>query len=266
VNQWTIRTRILASFSLILLVMALMGVVAYTRLNAIERGTAVLLQDALPGLTYSTGIRGVWGERYVLAWQTFHAANAADRRSFQRQNQEAAGRLDKLEQQYETSIMREEDRVAFKNYRDVRAHYEQAAQILLREGEWNAAAAAAALRGEAQDRWVEARKAAQHLVDDNSAISARAARGIDDAVSAARMGIEAALIRPRHLAWRRAAAGRKGAARGAGAGHRPQWLAHRRLRHRQHRRRGAGAPARHAAQPAGGSGRCGPLSGQAQWP
>ncbi|MGH8786679.1 MAG: methyl-accepting chemotaxis protein [Cupriavidus necator] len=193
-NEWTIRTRILASFSLILLVMALMGVVAYARLSAIERETTLMLQDALPGLNYSTGIRGVWGERYVLAWQTINAADPAERRGFQQQGQDAAGRLDKLEQQYESSITRDEDRVAFKAYRDVRARYEQASQALSRQGEWNAAAAAAALRGEAHDRWVEARKAAQHLVDDNSAVNSRAARGIDDAVSAAKIGIEAALI------------------------------------------------------------------------
>ncbi|CAJ96826.1 methyl-accepting chemotaxis protein [Cupriavidus necator H16] len=194
VNEWTIRTRILASFSLILLVMALMGVVSYTRLSAIERETTLMLKDALPGLNHSTGIRGIWGERYVLAWQTINAADEAERRSFQQQGQDAASRLDKVEQQYETSITRDEDRAAFRAYRDVRAQYEQAAQILTRTGEWNGAAASAALRGTVHDRWIEARKAAQHLVDDNSAVNARAARGIDDAVNAAKIGIEAALI------------------------------------------------------------------------
>ncbi|SOY68839.1 Methyl-accepting chemotaxis sensory transducer, Histidine kinase [Cupriavidus taiwanensis] len=194
-NEWTIRTRILASFSLILLVMALMGVVAYTRLVAIERETALMLHDALPGLNYSTGIRGVWGERYVLAWQIINATDEAERRGFQQQGQEAAGRLDKLEQQYEASITRENDRAAFKAYRELRARYEQAAQVLSRQGgDWHGATAAAALRGEAHDRWIEARKATQHLVDDNSAVNARAAQGIDDAVNAAKMGIEAALV------------------------------------------------------------------------
>ncbi|MDK2656291.1 methyl-accepting chemotaxis protein [Cupriavidus consociatus] len=194
VNAWTIRHRILASFSMILLVMALMGVVAYTRMNAIERETALMLHDALPGLNYSTGIRGVWGERYVLAWQTINASNDAERRGFQEQGKDAAARLDKLEQQYESSITRSEDRVAFQAYRDLRAQYEQAAQVLAQPGDWNGAAAVAALRGTVHDRWIAARKAAQHLVDDNSAVNARAARGIDDAVNAAKIGIEAALI------------------------------------------------------------------------
>ncbi len=193
-NHWTIRTRMLASFSLILLVMALMGVVAYTRLNAIERGTAVLLQDALPGLTYSTGIRGVWGERYVLAWEILNASGDAERRDLQQRGQEVASRLDKFEQQYETSILRDEDRAAFKTYRDLRAQYEQAAQVLVRPGAWDAATALAAMRGDIHTRWNAARNAAQHLVDDNSAISTRAAHGIEKAVEAAKIGIEAALI------------------------------------------------------------------------
>lgn len=193
-NHWTIRTRILASFSLILLVMAMMGVVAYTRLNAIERGTAVLLQDALPGLNHSAGIRGIWGERYVLAWEILNASGDAERRDLQQRSQEVASRLDKVEQQYEDSIQRDEDRVAFKAYRDLRAQYEQAAQSLVRPGEWNAAAALAAMRGDIHTRWNAARNAAQHLVDDNSAISTRAAHGIEKAVEAAKIGIEAALI------------------------------------------------------------------------
>ncbi|MBB2920061.1 methyl-accepting chemotaxis protein [Cupriavidus alkaliphilus] len=193
-NEWTIRTRILASFSLILLVMALMGVVAYTRLVAIERETELMRRDALPGLNYSTGIRGIWGERYVLAWQTINATDQADRQRFQQQASEAVGRLDKLEQQYETTITRAEDRTAFEAYRDMRARYDQAAQVLSGQAEWNGAAAATALRGEAHDRWLDARKATQRVVDDNAAVSARAAQGIDDAVNAAKIGIEAALI------------------------------------------------------------------------
>ncbi len=193
VNQWTIRTRILASFSLILLVMALMGVISYTRLNAIERGTEILLKDALPGLTYSTGIRGIWGERYVLVWEIATAPTEAERRDFMQQGQDVASRLDKLEQQYETSILRDEDRAGFKTYRDARAQYEQAVQALGRPGEWNAATATAALRGDIHTRWVAARTAAQQLVDDNNTISTRSARAIEDAVDAAKIGIEAAL-------------------------------------------------------------------------
>ena len=92
-NHWTIRTRILASFSFILLVMLLMSVVAYNRLTAIDHEAVQMQRDALPGLNYSTGLRGVWGELYVLGWETVSAASDSQRLQFQ-QTRDALQRLD----------------------------------------------------------------------------------------------------------------------------------------------------------------------------
>jgi methyl-accepting chemotaxis protein WspA len=131
VTHWTIRTRILASFTIILLVMALMSGVAYRRLSAIEHETTVMRTDALPGLNFSAGMRGVWGEIYVLAWQTVTAADAPQRARLLAQTQDAMQRLDRLEQQYDATIVREDDRARFHNYQAVRARYQQAAQPYL---------------------------------------------------------------------------------------------------------------------------------------
>lgn len=194
-NQWTIRTRILASFTFILLVMTLMSVVAYNRLTAIERETNVMLTDALPGLTYSTGIRGAWGELYVLAWDTVNASDDAERQRLQQQSAEAMQRLNKLEQQYETSIFRENDRAAFNVYKGIRARYDQAAQAFVHPASWKGnAAAESLLRGDAHRLWTEAREQAQRLVDDNNDINERSAHGINNAVSSAKVSIEVALL------------------------------------------------------------------------
>ncbi|KAI3594034.1 Methyl-accepting chemotaxis protein [Cupriavidus sp. U2] len=193
-NHWTIRTRILASFTFILLVMTLMSVTAYNRLSAIEHETTVMRTDALPGLNYSAGMRGVWGELYVLAWQTVTASDPAQRARLLSQTQDATRRLDKLQKLYADSIQREEDRGRFKAFLDVRARYEQAAQPYLDPTRWrDTATAEAALRGGAHDVWAEGRKTLQELVDDNSAVNDRAAAGIVDSVSAAKTSIEVAL-------------------------------------------------------------------------
>ena len=193
-NHWTIRTRILASFTFILLVMTLMSVAAYNRLSAIEHETTIMRTDALPGLNYSAGMRGVWGEIYVLAWQTVTASEPAQRARLLSQTEEATGRLDKLQKQYGDSIQREEDRVRFRAFLDVRARYEQAAQPYLDPTRWrDAATAEAALRGSAHEIWAEGRKALQDLVNDNGAVSDRAAAGIIESVAAAKTSIEVAL-------------------------------------------------------------------------
>jgi len=194
VNHWTIRTRILASFTFILLVMTLMSVAAYNRLSAIERETTVMRTDALPGLNYSAGMRGVWGEIYVLAWQTVTASDPAQRTRLLTQTEEATRRLDKLQTLYADSIQREEDRIRFRAFLDVRARYEQAAQPYLDPTRWrDTATAEAALRGSAHDIWADGRKALQGLVDDNAGVNDRAAAGIVDSVSAAKTSIEVAL-------------------------------------------------------------------------
>ena len=193
-NHWTIRTRILASFTFILLVMTLMSVAAYNRLSAIEHETTVMRTDALPGLNYSAGMRGVWGEIYVLAWQTVTASDPAQRAKLLTQTEDASRRLDKLQKLYSDSIQREADRTRFRAFLDIRARYEQAAQPYLDPTRWkDTAAAEAALRGSAHEIWADGRKALQELVDDNAQVNDHAAEGIVDSVSSAKTGIEIAL-------------------------------------------------------------------------
>ncbi len=194
-NHWTIRTRILASFTFILLIMAMMGVVAYNRLSSIERETGLMLKDALPGLQHSTSIRGAWGEIYVLGWETVKAPSDSQRQSYQQQISEVRQRLDRLEQQYETTITRDNDRATFTEYKAAKARYEQVALPLLQAASWKGNdAAETLLRGDAKPAWQEVRKLAQTLVDDNNAVNERAAHGINAAVSSAKIGIEVALV------------------------------------------------------------------------
>ena len=53
-KHWTLSRKILSSFAVILLLMALMGGVAYLRLVSIKQQANAMLTDSLPGLYYST--------------------------------------------------------------------------------------------------------------------------------------------------------------------------------------------------------------------
>ncbi|WER50114.1 methyl-accepting chemotaxis protein [Cupriavidus sp. WKF15] len=175
--------------------MALMGVVAYNRLSSIERETTLMLKDALPGLDHSTSIRGAWGEIYVLAWETVKATSDSQRQAYQKQVADVRQRLDRFEQQYETTITRDNDRANFGQYKAAKARFEQVALPLLEPASWKGnEAAEALLRGDANHAWAEVRKLAQSMVDDNNAVNERAARGINDAVGSAKVGIEVALL------------------------------------------------------------------------
>ncbi len=89
-KNWTLRQRILASFAVIIAIMLLMVVVSYSRLLTIENSEASVREDALPGLYYSSMIRGAWSDSYVRIQailgleegQSFTAEDAANFKGF----------------------------------------------------------------------------------------------------------------------------------------------------------------------------------------
>jgi len=191
---WTIRTRILASFAMILAVILLTFVVAYGRLSAIEAHATAMRDDALPGLYASTAMRGAWGERYVLAWQSVTATSEAERRQYDEANAALRTRLDELEQRYANSIRRADDRQRFDRYKVIRRQYDELSAPVFAARATDAAAMEARLSGPVHAAWNEGRAALQTLLDDNDKVAAEGATTINSAVETAKISIEISLI------------------------------------------------------------------------
>ncbi|WP_454732737.1 MULTISPECIES: methyl-accepting chemotaxis protein [Cupriavidus] len=191
---WTIRTRILASFAMILAVILLTFVVAYGRLSAIEAHATAMRDDALPGLYASTAMRGAWGERYVLAWQSVTATSEAERRQYDEANAALRTRLDELEQRYANSIRRADDRQRFDKYKVIRRQYDELSAPVFAARATDAAAMEARLSGPVHAAWNEGRAALQTLLDDNDKVAAEGATTINSAVETAKISIEISLI------------------------------------------------------------------------
>ncbi|MHC6227041.1 methyl-accepting chemotaxis protein [Pseudomonas sp. X10] len=68
-KNWTLRQRILASFAVIIAIMLLMIVAAYSRLVAIESSAQAVGSHSIPGVYYSSMIRGAWVDSYVTSQQ-----------------------------------------------------------------------------------------------------------------------------------------------------------------------------------------------------
>src|SRR6185295_2477948 len=94
--------------------MLLMVVVSYSRLLKIENSEASVREDALPGLYYSSMIRGAWSDSYVRVQamlgleegQSFTAEDVANFKGF-------ADRLKEQMDLYRATITDEEDRVDY---------------------------------------------------------------------------------------------------------------------------------------------------------
>ena len=195
VNHWTIRKRILASFAFILLIMALMGVVAFNRLSAIDRESDTLQKDAFPRLHFSTAMRATAGELYVLGWQTTTASSDEERQRYFILTRDAQQRLSAFEKSYEATIVSDDDRMRFHAYKEIRARYEQMSRMFSESSAWpGAAAAQAALLGPLNTTWLEGRKAAQTLVDNSNVKANQSAAAITRSVELAKATIAVSLL------------------------------------------------------------------------
>ena len=123
-KNWTLRQRILASFAVIIAIMLLMVVVSYSRLLKIESSEASVREDALPGLYYSSMIRGAWSDSYVRIQamlgleqgQGFTVEEAANFNGY-------AARLKEQMDLYRGTIADEEDRVEYAAFEKLHEDY-----------------------------------------------------------------------------------------------------------------------------------------------
>lgn len=123
-KNWTLRQRILASFAVIIAIMLLMIVAAYSRLVAIEASEESVGSDSIPGFYYSSMLRSAWVDSYVASQQLvglsnrreMTAADLADFKSFDE-------RLKQYMASYQGTIKESDDQAALDTFRRLEAEY-----------------------------------------------------------------------------------------------------------------------------------------------
>ncbi|CAI8961500.1 MULTISPECIES: methyl-accepting chemotaxis protein [Pseudomonas] len=192
-KNWTLRQRILASFAVIIAIMLLMVVVSYSRLLKIEKSEASVREDALPGLYYSSMVRGAWSDSYVRIQamlgleegQSFTAEDAASFKGY-------AERLKEQMELYRGTIADEEDRVEFAAFEKLHEDYHRilAAVIELYKRNQNAEAVNM-FKGELTPTWTAGRMKVNEILRHNKSVADTDIAAIDDAVLTAKviMGI-----------------------------------------------------------------------------
>ncbi|WP_353191701.1 methyl-accepting chemotaxis protein [Pandoraea pnomenusa] len=187
-KHWSIRHRILASFGLIIALMALMAGIAYSRLAAIDQEANNVETDSTPGLYYSTMLRGAWFESYQLLQQAVAVDDNDKTRAIDLDALRAAeGRIDSWLKSYGTTVNRAIDRTQFDEVRNVRQQYSRISnQILKLTADGQLPAARAALTEQLYPEWGRGRMAIQRLVDTNKTFADESTHNIGEAVTAAK--------------------------------------------------------------------------------
>jgi len=196
VKNWTLRQRILASFAVIIAIMLLMVVVSYSRLLKIEASESSVRDDAIPGVYYSSMIRGAWVDSYLQTQellglkegQGISNEDAADFKAFETRLQEQMAN-------YRNTVTTDEDRVEFAAFEKDHDIYMQIQDQVLDLHKRNLEADAVKLFSEKlTPAWYTGRMKLNDIIGENKKVADQAMANIDDAVAAAKVSMFVSLL------------------------------------------------------------------------
>ena len=195
-KNWTLRQRILASFAVIIAIMLLMVVVSYSRLLKIETSENSVRDDAVPGVYYSSMIRGAWVDSYLQTQellglkegQGISSEDAADYKAFENRLQEQMAN-------YRNTVTTDEDRIEFAAFEKYHDTYMQIQDQVLDLHKRNLEAEAVKLFTEKlTPAWYAGRMKLNDIIGENKRVADQAMANIDEAVAAAKVSMFVSLL------------------------------------------------------------------------
>jgi methyl-accepting chemotaxis protein WspA len=196
VKNWTLRQRILASFAVIIAIMLLMIVAAYSRLVAIETAEEAVGTDSIPGVYYSSMIRSAWVDSYVTSQQLVGLSNhreitSADMELFK----SFEDRLKQHMASYQATIQDKDDQTRFESFVQLEENYLRIVnQVLDAYRQRNYAEAERLIMEVLTPAWVEGRKHLNEVIEFNRASAESATSEIVSAVSTAKGSMVVSLL------------------------------------------------------------------------
>jgi methyl-accepting chemotaxis protein WspA len=196
VKNWTLRQRILASFAVIIAIMLLMVVAAYSRLLSIETSEETVRTDSVPGVYYSSMIRSAWVDSYVLTLQLVGSAsqrdlNNEDRKLYASYEERLKHELDN----YRSTIFDKEDRAAFDTFEQLHQQYAQVlANVIELYQNKQFAQAHAMVTEQLAPAWMAGRKQLNALIDANRIKATEATDTIAHSVMTAKASMLISLV------------------------------------------------------------------------
>ncbi|QTD34502.1 methyl-accepting chemotaxis protein [Pseudomonas fluorescens] len=195
-KNWTLRQRILASFAVIIAIMLLMVVVSYSRLLKIEASENSVRDDAIPGVYYSSMIRGAWVDSYLQTQellglkegQGISSEDAADYKAFE-------SRLQEQMTNYRNTVVTDEDKLEFASFEKYHDTYMKIQDTVLDLHKRNLEAEAVKLFHEQlTPTWYSGRMKLNDIIGENKKVADQAMANIDEAVAAAKVSMFVSLL------------------------------------------------------------------------
>ncbi|WP_371917685.1 methyl-accepting chemotaxis protein [Pseudomonas sp. FW306-02-H05-AA] len=176
--------------------MLLMVMVSFSSLLKIESSEETVQSDAVPGLYYSSMIRGAWVDTYVLTQRIVGLSEHRDMSAADLELYKGAEAHLKDEMgNYRKTIFTTEDRAGFEAFEARYQTYNQAlAKVVGLYQQKQYEQARLALEQELTPAWVDGRKQLNAVIDSNRDQSANATEAIRQAVTAAKASMGVSLL------------------------------------------------------------------------
>ncbi|RZU47690.1 methyl-accepting chemotaxis protein WspA [Fluviicoccus keumensis] len=197
VKNLTLKHRILASFAIIIVILAAAVLFISVRMSNVEHDTVRVNNEAMPGLYYSTLMRQSLVDSFIMTQDMFldmsvmTPAQAAELRA--RLN-DSLRQLDENSRHYEVLILRPEDRRQFTDFQQTRERYREVLGKVLAEVDAGHPADARRVMDERlHDAWKTCRTSINGLIENNRLETESAAKDIAGAVYDTKMALMAAV-------------------------------------------------------------------------
>ncbi|WP_374728559.1 methyl-accepting chemotaxis protein [Caballeronia hypogeia] len=163
--------------------MLVMAALSYTLLGGIDREAKSLEDDSMVGFALSNDMRAAWFENYTITQRLVFIDSDAEqmRRDTQRLT-ETRATLDKLMDTYVPTILEDEDRRLYNDFKRQRELYAPAQDQALRELASSKDAAIATFNTRLTPVWEAGQSAARALVDHNETFNSKSVESIRGSV------------------------------------------------------------------------------------
>lgn len=195
-KNWSIRSRITASFGVLLLLMLALGLFAHARLSAIEAATEIAERDSIAGVYVSSNLRGMWIEDYLLTLKYLDEANPETRKELLKDLQTARQLHQAALAKYAETITTAKDRELFDALKAADSRFQNLEDEVLNVAQTKQKADALSLfHGDLARSFEAVRPKLQSLIDFNKTSADRTMHDIREEVAATNtaLGVAVAL-------------------------------------------------------------------------
>ncbi len=195
-SKWTIGRRLTVGFGVVLIITSVLGGFAYVKFGEINRLSAIVTQDALPGVYNISQFQAAARQQYVLALQHIYAEDAQAMAQLEQEMREQIERLNAISEAYDKTITRARDRELFDAIKAPRAEFLRVrSERLLPASRANQQAEALEIvRRELDPVYQRYMTAVEASVDDNKQAGDQVAREIEAATATATLGLAIGIV------------------------------------------------------------------------